>query len=560
MFGMNHKEKKHSPELTSEGISGIPPASSPADQKIFFRMPRGPKKADYFLRQQRRWQFLRAGLVGLLAGTIAVFFQHAVFLSGKVSGMLAAFLQDGIGMYGRLVFCLITALLSGLSAWMTGRYAAEAAGSGIPHVKAVLLNLRRMRPGRVIVTKFLCGWMALVSGMSLGREGPTVQIGAAVGQWMAQRFRVLRRSYPGLVAAGAGAGLAAAFNAPLAGFLFVMEELRREMSSLTYGTALAASVCAVMVERWFLGQGSTFYLSDPSPLALKWLPAVALLGVFGGYLGVWFNRSLVAALDLRDRIRIPRWLLGAAIGALAGVIFLIEPNLTGTGHEFTQELLQSNTKIRWELGVVLLYLVVRFGFTTLCYSTGMPGGIFAPILAMGALLGYAYGTAFDHLLPSWEVSPAIMATLGMGALLVGAVRSPLTGVVLIVEMTSEYRLLYALLLASFVAYLTAEALRDMPIYERLLKRDIFDSSPVRMPEKPVLFEVLIESDSPLDRTLIRQAGFPDGVQVVSLARGDGYLVPGGDTRLQAGDLLTVQVNRSDPGRAVHQVQQAATSV
>ncbi len=528
-------------------------------QATGFRRARKPEKSVRFLHSQRRRQFLRAALVGLLAGTVAVFFQHAVFLSGLAAKLLSGFLNLTLGMFGRFGFILLTTLLAAISTWITQKYAPEAAGSGIPHVKAVLLNLRKMRPGPVIRVKLIGGWMALLSGMSLGREGPTVQIGAAVGQWVARKLRVTKRSYPGLVAAGAGAGLAAAFNAPLAGFLFVMEELRREMSSLTYGTALAASVCAVIAQRWFLGQGASFYLTDPSPVALKLLPAVAVLGVLGGLLGVAFNRGIMGVLSWRDHIRVPRWVLGGLVGCIAGAIYQIVPELTGTGHEFTQELLRGSSKIPVGLGILLVFLLVRFLFTLSSYATGVPGGIFSPILTMGALLGYAFGLATDILFPSLGVSPPVMATLGMGAVLAGAVRSPLTGVVLIVEMTAEYRLLFALLLAAFVSYLLAEALHDTPIYERLLNRDLLGSQPAQILEEPILFEVLVEPNSFLDQTQLRDTGFPSGVTIVSIARGNGYLVPNSEVRLHAGDLLTVQVTVVNSVAAVRDVQQAASA-
>ena len=331
-----------------------------------------------------------------------------------------------------------TAAIGCLAAWITERFAPEAAGSGIPHIKAVLLHLRTLRAARVIAVKMVAGLLALASGMSLGREGPTVQIGAAVGKLTGDLFRVPRRSYSALIAAGSGAGLAAAFNAPLAGFLFVMEELRREMSPIAYGTALLASVCSVAVTRYLLGQAPSFVMPSPGPAPLIALGPIAVFGVIAGFAGVAFNRALMGALTIREKLKAPRWAAGLVVGAMAAV-------------------------------------------------------------------------------------------------LAASVRAPLTGVVLIVEMTAEYQLLYALLVCSFAAYATAELLGDDPIYEALLELDLHQNTEFTEDEtEPSIIDFLVEPDSQMDGRKIRDLQIPEGTLITVVARNNRHLVPRGTTQLRAG--------------------------
>ncbi|MBP7147542.1 MAG: H(+)/Cl(-) exchange transporter ClcA [Acidobacteria bacterium] len=511
-------------------------------------------------KERRRRQFLRAALVGLIAGLLAVLFKEAVQRTRVVSAYVAALTpQWGLGAIVPLV--LVASALGALVAWLTGRYAAEAGGSGIPHVKAVLLGARVIRPVRLLLIKFGCGFGALAAGMSLGREGPTVQMGAAVGKLVGDVLRVRRRSYPALIASGAGAGLAAAFNAPLAGFIFVMEELKREMSPLTYGTALIGSVSAVAVSRFMSGQGSSFTLPGVAPVPLRVLPLVALFGCLAGLMGVLFNKALVAAMQLREQLRIPRAVAGAFVGALSGLLLVVFPDVTGVGHDVTERLLAGRFTAQHLVLGALAVFAGKLVLTVLSYATGVPGGIFAPLLVMGAFFGFAFGCAAQLVLPDAAISPAVFGTIGMCGMLAGSVRAPLTGVVLIVEMTSEYGLLYALLLGAFAAYLAAEGVRDEPIYERLLQRDLHAARGFVHPEsEPVVLEVLVEPDSRLDGKRVRELESLPGTLVATVQRGSRHIVPNPETLLLAGDVLTVVTEGHDPSPAAVYYTEAARAV
>jgi chloride channel protein, CIC family len=502
--------------------------------------------------EQRRAQIGRAAVVGIVAGLAAVGFQLAVKYAERGSHWLAQFLPLP-------VLLLLTGGIGCLAAQITAQYAPEAGGSGIPHIKAVLIHLRVIRPIRLIVVKLVGGLLALGCGMSLGREGPTVQMGAAVGRLTGDVLRIPRRSYGALIAAGSGAGLAAAFNAPLAGFIFVMEELKREMSPITYGTALVASVCSVAVTRYLLGQAPSFHIPNPGSAPLQALLPIAAFGVIAGLAGVAFNKCILATIQIRDQFRIKPWMAGAGVGVLAGFALVYFPQIAGVGHEVTSDLL--NGKLIGK-NFVLLLLAVFAGkliFTALSYGTGVPGGIFAPILAMGAFLGYAFGLVMQSVWPGIGFNPAGFGTIGMAAMLSASVRAPLTGVVLIVEMTAEYQLLYALLIGSFMAYATAELLNDEPIYEALLERDLAKMGRVPAEEdEPQIIEFLVEPDSDMDGRRIKDLNMPEGALITGVSRNNRLLVPRGTTQLRQGDMITAVVDGDDmmPSLRLHEMAKA----
>jgi len=507
---------------------------------------RRQEQRNHLHREERSVQLIRAGIVGIAAGLLAVLYQVSVTRVESI-GRIAASYFHGWSWQGECFFVLLTGLFGAAISAMIGRYAPESGGSGIPHIKAALLHLRTIKPIRLIVAKFLGGLGALMIGMSMGREGPTVQMGASVGKLVGDVLRVPKRSRDSLLAAGAGAGLAAAFNAPLAGFLFVMEELKREMSAITYGSALVASVCAVAVTRYLMGQHPSFLLTSPGGPPLRVLPQVAVLGVVAGIAGVLFNKFLVGILEVRRKLRIPRWLMGLVVGSCSGLALIFWPPITGVGHNLVESVLSGSLGAPHLFLFVILLFAGKFVLTVGSYGTGLPGGIFAPILALGSLLGLAYGIIVHQVIPQTPFSPAGFATIGMTGMLAASVRAPLTGVVLIVEMTGEYSLLYSLLVGAFVADLVAGALRDQPIYEALMERDLkLSGAQVSPDEEPILVEVLVEPRSTMDGRRVKDLHLPPGAILATLERGSRHVVPGGSTVLRAGDMVTMMIEGDKP--------------
>ena len=284
-----------------------------------------------FLRshEQRRRQLPRSLLVGLFAGLVAVAFRAALAEADRLRDGLIAYVH--VHWFWAFPLPLALAAAGGaVAVYLVRHFAPEAAGSGIPHVKAVLHGLRPMVWRRVLAVKFVGGLAGIGAGLALGREGPTIQMGSAVGQMVSGWFSCTPRERRTLIAAGAGAGLAAAFNAPLAGLVFVLEEVQRDFSPGVFTAALIASGVADVTTRLFLGQLPVFHVQTEAIPALSLLPFALFLGVAAGLLGVAFNRGLVRSLDLFERVRHgPSWMTDALVGLAVGAVALFVPTAVG---------------------------------------------------------------------------------------------------------------------------------------------------------------------------------------------------------------------------------------
>jgi CIC family chloride channel protein len=506
----------------------------------------------------RGGHFVRAAVVGVLAGLVAVGFQWALAQAEDWRNDLLNYLhaQPHAELWGWAVFPAIGLVVGCLVGWMVLRFAPDAPGSGIPHVKGVLLHIRPMKWKGLLPVKFLGGALSIGSGLSLGREGPTVQMGAALGKMVAGAIKLPQRLTPQLISCGAGAGLAAAFNAPLAGFLFVLEELHREMSAMTFGGALVAALMADIVARSLNGQLPSFSVHVTAVLPLSTLPMVALLGVIGGLLGVLFNKGLLSTQAWARKQRIfPRWSLPGVAAVICGLTAWWMPHAVGGGHSTADNLLSGELK----MGVVALLalLAVKFSLTMLSYASGAPGGIFAPMLVLGVVAGEIVGHVTVAIWPAWAAYTTAFSMIGMAAVFTGSVRAPLTGLVLILEMTANYDLLLALAVACLAAYAVAEMLRDHAIYEALLATDMaqrgIQSGESDEPRSVVMG---IQRGSAIERKTIREAGLPQGCIVVAVERGGRELLPVANLLLLPGDHITVLVPAHETEKALKIVELA----
>jgi len=422
---------------------------------------------------------------------------------------------------------------------LTRRYAPEASGSGIPHIEAVLHRLRELDWTRVLPVKFFGGIFAIGGGLALGREGPTVQMGGAIGDAVSKALKVSPRERRTLIAAGSGAGLAAAFNAPLSGLVFVLEEVRRDFQPIVFGAAFVAAVIADIVARIGAGPFPVFTVPNyPNP-PLPSLVVFIVVGIAAGFLGVMFNRGLLGTMDLYGRI--PDKYIVPAVALTGGIIGLIawfSPISIGSGHTLAELALKGELL----LGAIPLFFIIRFILTTTSYSTGTPGGIFAPLLVLGALIGLAIGMIANKYFPEIAPIPAVFAVVGMAAYFTAIVRAPLTGIMLIIEMTGNYELLLPLLVSCFCAYAVAEYLKDLPIYESLLERDLNKvGAPTAVLRVPAVVEYIIQEGAPFIGKEIRTLGLPSGCILVRVADGSREWVPKANTRLQAHMRITAVI-------------------
>lgn len=495
-------------------------------------------------RDERRRLLPKAAVVGLSAGLVAVMFRSMLALGDATRNGLVAWsrLHPSFGWAAVVGFAAVGA---GLSVTIVRKCAPETSGSGIPHLEAVLRRHRNLRWPLVLVSKFVGGVLALGSGLALGREGPTVQMGGSVGAGIAGFLKAGTQERLTLIAAGAGAGLAAAFNAPLAGLVFVLEELQRDFRPSVFAAAFVAAAAADVVSRLFSGQLPVFAApAYPAP-ALALLPVFALLGIVSGLLGVVFNRGVILALNFFGKIPPGRKIVaGTLVGALVGLVAFFAPQTVGGGHGLAESALSAKIA----LSMLPLLFLLRFVLTLGSYGTGAPGGIFAPLLALGALIGLGVGDLTALALPNAGVLPGAFAVVGMAAYFTSIVRAPLTGIVLIVEMTSSYDLSLPLLVACFFAYSVAEWMRNLPIYEALLQRDLASGKgAVAMHEEPVVIEMEVEPGAAFAGLKVRELGLPTGVLLVGLRDGHHEWVPNADTVLREHTRLTAVVSHPSSG-------------
>jgi len=493
-----------------------------------------------FLRthEQRRRQLPRAIVVGILAGLLAVAFTRLLESADALRTTLILHARTAGGGW-IVVPVLVGSLTGGVAVWLVRRFAPETSGSGIPHLKAVLHHLWTMRGWRIVGVKFAAGAIGIGGGFALGREGPTVQMGGAIGQVVSGWFRVTPRERQTLIAAGSGAGLAAAFNAPLSGLVFVLEELQRDFAPAVFTSTLIAAVTADVVMRLLNGQLPVLHVEVDAIPPLPALPVSIVVGLVAGLLGVVFNRSLVGSLDLFERLRRwPSWAGGAIAGALVGAIGWFAPHALGGGYPLIDRAFLGADGIPTLVGLFLL----RFVLTMASYGCGAAGGIFAPLLVLGAELGLAVSLVARPLVPSAVGQLQTFAVVGMAAYFAAIVRAPLTAVVLMVEMTGNYSLVLPLVAACLTAYGLADALGDRPVYEALLERDLRRGRAGAPPaDEPLLVELTIAAGAPFDGVRVRDLGLSPGCVLVSVQRQDGELVPTADFRLQGGDRVVAVV-------------------
>ena len=489
------------------------------------------------VRQQRRWVFPRAALVGAGAGLVALLFRVLLAEAEALRNILGNWAHSLTAM-GWLFPVLFTMLGAGISVFITRKYAPEASGSGIPHLEAVLQRFRKLEWKRVLPVKFFGGIIAIGSGMALGREGPTVQMGGAVADAISRLLKVSERERLVLISAGAGAGLAAAFNAPLSGLIFVLEEVRRDFQPIVFGAAFVAAVIADIVARIGSGQFPVFTVPSYPLLPLASLPIFAILGVITGLLGVVFNRGLITSIKLYAKIPGKYVVPAAAItGGIVGLIGWFSPLMLGSGHTLAESALKGNVA----LAILPLFFIIRFLMTTTSYGTGAPGGIFAPLLVLGALIGLAVGQIAHNIAPNVVPIPAVFAVVGMAAYFTAIVRAPLTGIMLIVEMTGNYSQMLPLLVACFCAYAVTELLRDLPIYEALLERDLKHGVDSSLLKDPIVVDFTIQANAPFAGYQVSALGLPPGCILVRCSDGKREWVPKANTRLESHMRITAVI-------------------
>lgn len=419
------------------------------------------KRCSQLLLRPKRLAIFEACLIGLVSGMAAV-------VLGQSVGWLGGWRQHASDLLPAYYILPLFGLVGGfLAGWLVERLAPAAAGSGMSEVKAVLAQVPMPLNLRIALVKLISATLVLATGIPLGREGPTVQIGAALANQFSRWFPTSPDHRRQLIAAGAGAGLAAAFNAPIAGVLFVVEELLQDVSGITLGTAILSSFIAAVVARIWGSHSLDLDLNLVTPNTSFFAPEIPfylLLGILGGLGGVLFNRGILASINFYRRflkVSLP-WRIGLA-GLVTGFALVALPPVFRDNAGLREVLLAGDAN--WQL--VALVFCIQCLLIIFTYGSGAPAGLLVPTLALGAALGYLIGIWEHHWL---GLSLATTyARVGMGAFFCGVARVPITAVIIVFEMTTDFNLVLPLMIVSVTAYLVAEVLETGSLYDKLLE-------------------------------------------------------------------------------------------
>ena len=484
---------------------------------------------------------IEGALVGLIAGVIMVLNRVLVdLLFAKFKDLYAWARHDYVGLI--IVFTLL--IIGGFIVGKMVKREPMIAGSGIPQVEGILSRNLKVSWVKVLIYKFLGGILVLGSGLSVGKEGPSVQMGASIGQGFGKLLKRINIEQKFLITAGASAGLSSAFNAPLSGVIFALEEVHKNFSPIVLISAMTASLTADFVLRQVLHAGLALDFGvQMQTLPLKYYWTLILLGLIIGVGGAIFSKGIVVAQNLYGKTKLPVEAKVIIPFILTGIIAVTLPILLGGGHGLIMSLPTGG----YSLMMLSILLVIKFLFTIICFGSGIPGGIFFPLLVLGGVIGDIFGIIICHSLGLPSIFILNFIILAMAGNFASIVKAPITGMVLIMEMTGSFEHLLALSIVVIVSYTVSDLLKMEPIYETLLDRllekigykkgDIVSSN-------KTLIESVVEIGSEIEGKLVKDINFPDCCLLVSIKRGDKEIIPRGYTKVIAGDYLVVMASET----------------
>ncbi|MBQ3370298.1 MAG: ClC family H(+)/Cl(-) exchange transporter [Mogibacterium sp.] len=551
-----------------------------------------PVAANLDRRKKFKYVLIAEGtLIGFITGALISVFRLMLTWADKLRGMLADYVQDG-GAAAALVCALVLIAIAIIVAWMLGKE-PDIAGSGIPQVEAELRGQKDMCWWRVIVCKMTGCALAIGGGLALGREGPSIQLGSMVGKGVARAGHRLLTEERLLITCGAGAGLSAAFGAPLAGAIFSLEELHRNFSAEVLLTTMAASAAGDFVVANVLGLTPVFGFDIRHALPLRYYWALILLGLVLGVFGGFYNRTIAWMQDLFEKLgkafatfacrllgkrysiisdglhptlpaaRFERTGRMLAAFALAYILFFIYPEALGSGSGLVARISHGELA----LGALAVLLIIKFIFSTASFGSGSPGGIFLPLLVLGAVTG-GFFTRLLGLVGLEQSYITAFVVTAMAGCFAAIVRAPVTGVVLITEMTGDFTTLLPLVLTSLIAYLVAEMLGSKPIYTQLLERSLGKTPAGRasrgrrasLRDRKTVIDAEVYVGSRMDGRNVAEFGLPLGTLIVSVVRDGIEIIPDGHTILRAGDELEILTRENDLADVESIIDEACRSV
>lgn len=494
-------------------------------------------------------------LVGIAVGLVIVI--HRTILL-TISPIFINFYEKANKNYFLIPIVFIVLISLGFFVGTMVKKEPMISGSGIPQVEGILTRNLKQNWLNVLFYKFVGGLICLGAGLSLGREGPSVQMGACLGEGISNKMKKLDNENKYLITSGASAGLSAAFNAPISGVMFSLEETHKNFSPLVLVSAMISSLMADFISQNFFGLTPSLYFSKLNSLPLKYYWVLIILGIVIGISGVVFSKGLLITQDLYKKLNVSKEIKCIIPFVITGIVGIIFPIVLGGGHDLIIALKEEN----FSLTFLFVLIVVKFLFTFVCFGSGAPGGIFFPLLVIGALVGNFVGIICVRYLgipASYLLNFIVIAMAGHFS---SIVKAPITAILLISEMTGSLNHLLSLAIVVIISQLTSDILNSDPIYESLLSRII--SKSINKYEgrvgKKTLLEISVQVYSELENKKIKDILWPENCLVVSINRGEKEILPKGDTIICAGDLLIIMTNENNSKDLLKDISEmAATS-
>ena len=478
-------------------------------------------------------------MVGIFAGLMVCLYRFLLSESEHILRNYLTIIQTNVVYI--VLFFVFLAVLGLLIDWIT-KWEVDSLGSGIPQVYAEVKGHMEANWAKVLFSKIVAGVMTALGGLSLGPEGPSVQIGGMAGKGVARLFKGSKTDELRLILVGSAVGITAAFNAPLAGVLFVMEEINHGFDKTLIFIALVSAIVSDFISKSIFGQSTvlTFPINN-IPLENYWI--LIVLGIVIGVIGYVYNIGMIKSSDFVNSLKIPSQLKFVAVFIISGVVALTIPQISDGGH-FMMDMLGVAIP---SLGVLVLLLVLKYLFSMFSFSSGAPGGIFLPILVLGAYIGAIFGSVVVPALGMEHVLIYKFIVISMAGFFAATVRSPITGIVLIAEMCGSTESLVAMIIVSLIAYVVPTILGNEPIYESLYDRLLLNKNRefVKKPSKHVLSEYVVPLDCDYINFKIKDIPFPKNAIVVSVIRNGKYIIPTEDFNIKYSDQVQILTDVND---------------
>ena len=466
-------------------------------------------------------------LVGIFAGIVGASYRLLIGLSEKIVHFTADFIKTGF--IWKVILLIILILLGLISGFLLKRE-PMASGSGIPQVSAEITGRLDSNPLRVLIYKITGGLVASLGGLSLGREGPSIQLGAMSGKLVS---RVLKRNpveEKYLITCGASAGLSIAFGAPLAGVLFSIEEVHKNITKKIVICCFSAAVVANIIGQYIFSLKPIFNFPSIDYVGPEIYPAVVILGILLGIFGTFYNTTIKVLFKIYEKLNLNIVFRPQVAFLISFILFIVYPIVLGSGHSLVEFLIEN----KFSISFLLILYFIKTLFSLVSFTSGVAGGIFLPILIQGAVLGALFSNFFD------AKYAALFIILSMSGYLTAIVRSPITSIILLFEMTQKLNYFLPIALCCLLAYFTANILGTKPVYEYLLDR-ILTSNKLKDNELEMEVEIItnISNDSNLIGKTISEVPWTKGILISNIERSGREIVPKGSTKLEANDRLTV---------------------